>query len=437
MYNLFFAVTAFFGNLMRIIFLGSLRASELDHIYEQSWVSVTETLFAMTIFREEITGGFLLFFTTLFFFKIFHWLVADRVDYMEQCPSLSRTFYLKVVTLLTLLGIVDLSFITYSKKNIMTYGPSMHILLMFEFLILGTSLLSVFLKFMLNLIDAGFSDPWENKSVYNFYLDLVIDFARLVLYLSFFYSVTVYYGVPLYLLRDLYLITRSFYKRLHDMIQYNRATMNMNERYPEATPEDLSLVDNTCIICREEMTAAKKLPCGHVFHRHCLRSWLERQQTCPTCRLSVLADRRPNPLLPVSVPQGISTGSGRPQLPQQLVLPQFYQHLLRRIKESRKSEGNENSASGDSSASSSLTLDPSDLFFKPLAPSEGFKENSFPAARSFETLGSYEECERVITEKLAALHNITIQLQKAFKELGGHLSAIERSRDKRTPQTPA
>lgn len=26
----------------------------------------------------------------------------------------------------------------------------------------------------------------------------------------------------------------------------------------------------------------KKLPCGHIFHFHCLRSWLERQQTCPT-----------------------------------------------------------------------------------------------------------------------------------------------------------
>lgn len=37
------------------------------------------------------------------------------------------------------------------------------------------------------------------------------------------------------------------------------------------------------------MSAAKKLPCGHFFHVHCLRSWLERQQTCPTCRAPVSA----------------------------------------------------------------------------------------------------------------------------------------------------
>lgn len=46
--------------------------------------------------------------------------------------------------------------------------------------------------------------------------------------------------------------------------------------------------DATCIICREEMTVAKKLVCGHLFHVHCLRSWLERQHTCPTCRALVV-----------------------------------------------------------------------------------------------------------------------------------------------------
>ncbi|KAL6742811.1 hypothetical protein Aduo_015920 [Ancylostoma duodenale] len=51
-------------------------------------------------------------------------------------------------------------------------------------------------------------------------------------------------------------------------------------------------MDATCIICRDEMTpesTPKRLPCGHVFHTHCLRSWFQRQQTCPTCRTDILA----------------------------------------------------------------------------------------------------------------------------------------------------
>ncbi|GFZ15974.1 RING/U-box superfamily protein [Actinidia rufa] len=61
----------------------------------------------------------------------------------------------------------------------------------------------------------------------------------------------------------------------------------MNDRFPDATPEELNASDATCIICREEMTTAKRLSCGHLFHVHCLRSWLERQHTCPTCRALV------------------------------------------------------------------------------------------------------------------------------------------------------
>ncbi len=101
---------------------------------------------------------------------------------------------------------------------------------------------------------------------------------------------------------------RSFTQRCRDLVQYRRATSNMNERYPNATAEELNATDRVCIICREEMDAVlavpaagaaagaavpnpdipKKLPCGHIFHLNCLKSWLERQQSCPTCRRSVL-----------------------------------------------------------------------------------------------------------------------------------------------------
>jgi hypothetical protein len=90
-------------------------------------------------------------------------------------------------------------------------------------------------------------------------------------------------------------------------VQYHRATHRMNERYPDATASELAF-DPTCIICRELMVAGsedegglkltpKKLPCGHILHFHCLRSWLERQQTCPTCRRSVLETEARNPFI--------------------------------------------------------------------------------------------------------------------------------------------
>ena len=44
---------------------------------------------------------------------------------------------------------------------------------------------------------------------------------------------------------------------------------------------------------RDERLRPKKLPCGHVLHFSCLRSWLERQQNCPTCRQPVLVNTSP------------------------------------------------------------------------------------------------------------------------------------------------
>lgn len=90
-------------------------------------------------------------------------------------------------------------------------------------------------------------------------------------------------------------------------------------RYPDATPEELSAGDNVCIICREEMTTGcKKLPCNHIFHTSCLRSWFQRQQSCPTCRLEVLRMPRPAPSPPAPQPQPQPQQAPQDQVPNPL-----------------------------------------------------------------------------------------------------------------------
>ncbi|KAL8823018.1 MAG: hypothetical protein Q9191_006258 [Dirinaria sp. TL-2023a] len=183
-----------------------------------------------------------------------------------------------------------------------------------------------------NVEDIDIDVPgWEEKGRWIFYLDLLtgnyhpvclhvwfadctlLDFLKLVLYLTFFFVLCVFYGMPIHIIRDVALTIRSFYKRINDFVRYRQATRDMNSRYPDATPEEIARED-VCIICREDMRAGrqgaqenpeataqrqaptvvderlrpKKLPCGHILHFACLRSWLERQQNCPTCRRPVL-----------------------------------------------------------------------------------------------------------------------------------------------------
>lgn len=202
------------------------------------------------------------------------------------------------------------------------------------------SIMNTILKYLLSAYDlrrAGRrggenAPPWENKSMWVFYIELAtgksffpevvwrlvnisLDFLKLTTYLVFFIIIITFYGLPLNIIRDVYITARSFITRLRALHRYQTATRNMDQRYPNATETELSAMsDRTCIICREDMTlpvqgqapandgpnvTPKKLPCGHIFHFHCLRSWLERQQSCPTwfvpipCYIQDVADPYP------------------------------------------------------------------------------------------------------------------------------------------------
>ncbi|KAI7733716.1 hypothetical protein M8C21_029613 [Ambrosia artemisiifolia] len=228
--NMGLVIMCIMWQLTKLVFLGSLREAEVERLNEQSWREVMEILFAITIFRQDFSVTFLAMVTALLLVKSLHWLAQKRVEYIETTPTVSKLSHFRIVSFMGFLLLVDCLFL---------YNSAMHLI--------QTRQASVSLFF-----------SFEN------------------------------YGVPLHLIRELYETFRNFKLRIADYIRYRNITSNMNDRFPDATPEELNASDATCIICREEMTTAKRLVCGHLFHVHCLRSWLERQHTCPTCRALVI-----------------------------------------------------------------------------------------------------------------------------------------------------
>ncbi|CAG8444135.1 3736_t:CDS:2, partial [Scutellospora calospora] len=290
------------------------------------------------------------FFLTIIFGQILQTIFFGRLRAveieMEQSPAVPISFHVRIVSLMEILCAIDIYLVYHAVDVTLKNGPNMMIMFAFEYSILGATIISTIFKYILNVIDMRREDPWENKSIYVFYLELVTDFFKLITYLIFFAIILVSYGIPLHIIRDVYVTLRSFLQKCGDLVRYRRATRNMNERYPNATNDELErLSDRTCIICREEMVAAaiinnnnavqedidgrpqarqgnngladvpKKLPCGHIFHFHCLRSWLERQQSCPTCRRPVLSEQQPTPTQPQPRPIPARHNNG-PQPPQ-------------------------------------------------------------------------------------------------------------------------
>ncbi|KAL4284421.1 hypothetical protein GQ457_16G008380 [Hibiscus cannabinus] len=264
--NMGLVVMSVLWQLTKRVFLGSLREAEVERLNEQSWREVMEIHFAITIFRQEFSVSFLAMVTALLLIKALHWLAQKRVEYIETTPSVPNSI----------------------KFLIQTREASVSIFFAFKYMILATTTVSTFVKYIFYVSDMLMEGQWEKKAVYTFYLELIRDLLHLSMYLCFFLVIFMNYGVPLHLIRELYETFRNFKIRVADYLRYRKITSNMNDRFPDATVDELIASDPTCIICREEMTSAKKLICGHLFRVHCLRSWLERQHTCPTCRALVV-----------------------------------------------------------------------------------------------------------------------------------------------------
>ncbi|XP_024010598.1 ERAD-associated E3 ubiquitin-protein ligase HRD1B isoform X2 [Eutrema salsugineum] len=276
-------------NLVKLVFLGSLREAEVERLNEQAWREIMEILFAVTIFRQDFSVGFLSLVVTLLLIKGLHWMGQKRLEYIETTPSVTLLSHVRIVSFMVFLLVLD-GLLTYSsiRQLIQSRKASMSVFFTFEYMILATTTISLIVKYTFYVTDMLKEGRWEGKPVYTFYLELVRDLLHLSMYLCFFLMIFMNYGLPLHLIRELYETFRNFKIRVTDYLRYRKLTSNMNDRFPDATPDELSAIDPTCIICREEMTSAKKLICGHLFHVQCLRSWLERQNTCPTCRALVV-----------------------------------------------------------------------------------------------------------------------------------------------------
>lgn len=360
--------------LQRLLY-GPLRPIEIEQLSEKAWYAVLDTLLAMPSFREDVGGWLLTMFVLLMAAKVWGWIAEGRVDVLEQQPPANPTlFHIRLSTSLLLSVAFALSMLKYSVESVIDDPrPGMMVIFTFEFAILSIFSTFTCARYGLALVDATIvkkqlqdaiharkseiraeraaaretargdgrelpryddDEPievdenevdvpgWEEKRRYLFVLEVVTDFIKLVIYITFFTVSVTFNGLPMHIMRDVYMTFASFSKRITDFMAYRRATSEMNTRYPDATTEEIQ--GDACIVCRESMVAwaagepqadvpvggqppaapaparrrdeglrAKKLPCGHILHMRCLKSWLERQQVCPTCRRPVVSANSP------------------------------------------------------------------------------------------------------------------------------------------------
>ncbi|XP_028554100.1 E3 ubiquitin protein ligase RIN3 [Dendrobium catenatum] len=138
---------------------------------------------------------------------------------------------------------------------------------------------------------AGSLEEW--KGLLNRNCGFLLDFVALLMSVGHYLMIWWLQGMAFDLANAvlflyLYHSLIAMVKRVRGFIKLNNASISLGEELPDATNKELSAYDDQCAICRGQMTKAKKLPCNHLFHLACLKSWLDQGWTeaysCPTCR---------------------------------------------------------------------------------------------------------------------------------------------------------
>lgn len=139
------------------LFYGPLRPIEIEQLYEKAWFAITETCLAMTIFRDEVGGWFLVMFVCLLIGKVWGWIGEGRVEILEQQPPADpRLFHARLSTSLAISSIFDICLLRYSVQTVLLQArPNMMVMFAFEFAVLSVASLSTAARYMISLHESA------------------------------------------------------------------------------------------------------------------------------------------------------------------------------------------------------------------------------------------------------------------------------------------
>ncbi|XP_042053500.1 E3 ubiquitin protein ligase RIN2-like [Salvia splendens] len=354
--SLAFNVTIFLILGLKTIFFSELYTSEIRKMLEKlvNYIIYKGTFLPLvvppTIFQAGLWSTWL---AMLCFLKMFQALARDRLELLNASPSVTPWTYFRVYSALLLVFSVDLLWILLCLRIYSTMTSSIFLLLFFEpssiafetlqaIVVHGFQLLDIWmhhsagdasnfrLSKIFNMTSAGSLGEWKGMLIQNlgFFLDMMTLLTALAHYLYIWWlHGMAFHLIDVVLFLNIRALLSAIVKRLKGFVKLRRALGTLHGALSDATSEELKAYDDECAICREPMAKAKRLPCNHLFHLACLRSWLDQclneSYSCPTCRKPLFTSRSESSVNPNTadlsrdeqLAHQISTALNGPDLP--------------------------------------------------------------------------------------------------------------------------
>ncbi|XP_064610639.1 E3 ubiquitin-protein ligase AMFR-like [Liolophura sinensis] len=294
--NMAFCCLILLGKVIQKVVFGELRVSELQHLKDKFWNFVFyKFIFVFGVMNVQTMEEVVLWvawFTMLGFFHLLAQLCKDRFEYLSFSPTTPKWVHIKLLSLLFCILLACVGLMLVCVLAGLQAGITIFCFMTAECLLLSIRSLHVVVRYAIHLWDMNLEGVWENRSFMAYYTELFfelsalsIDFAHhlhMLLWGNIFLSMA-----SLVICMQLRYLFHEFQRRIKRHKNYLQVVHNMESRFTMASKEDLEKNNDDCAICWERMEVARKLPCGHLFHNSCLRSWLEQDTSCPTCRMAL------------------------------------------------------------------------------------------------------------------------------------------------------
>ncbi|XP_003744525.1 E3 ubiquitin-protein ligase AMFR [Galendromus occidentalis] len=287
------------GCLLQQMVFGELRLHDdslgKDRLWNFVFYKFIFVFGVLNVSQAEAIVSWGAWFSLLGFLHLLTQLCQDRFDYISVPTQLPRGTHVRIVALLlgllTACGFLHVAAYNHARNK----GFNYFLLVDAEVFLISVKVAYAFVRYGVHMWET-FAERTasDRRAEVSYYLELGLQLS--ILGVEFLHDLHMVIWGNVFLSMASVVISMRLHstftelkRRIGKHQHYARISQLLVGRYPSATADQL---DDPCAICWENMHSARVLPCRHLFHETCLRSWLEQDISCPTCRLHLDIEKK-------------------------------------------------------------------------------------------------------------------------------------------------
>lgn len=270
------------------IFIGELNRNELSAIkYELLQFSLMMAFGLVQFLLDSFSINVFLLLVILIVFKFYEFIVNNKMVNMQCRPIRhgSLVFALAVSS-----GFISYylykDFFINLKDSLSDESDSTtpcYLFLGVETTIVALELVCLTFKIIM------YAHTRPENDLNNMIFDTATLFSTLCLRVLYaLFTVFVGYRIHKSMIYPVFYTCGDFLKSYKTTKRMLLAKHVLDKKFPIVDMKKFPNVDNTCLICRDQIISGRLLSCGHMFHDECIKPWLVDQGTCPACFKEVL-----------------------------------------------------------------------------------------------------------------------------------------------------